>query len=176
LGFRVQGSGIRVQRSGFRVQSSGFKVRGSGFRGSGSRVQGSGFRVQGSGFRVQGAGSGCDEIWAEGHGRVGKRLSFPLFLCCSRSLALFLFLSCSLPRSLFLSLYISFSPSLYLSVALALALSCDGTWAEGHGGVSVRKVGGQHREHRLQIRIHFINVMIRWTGLAPYEFEFNFSR
>ena len=24
----------------------------------------------------------------------------------------------------------------------------------------------------LQVRIHFIIVMIRWTGLAPWEFEF----
>ena len=26
----------------------------------------------------------------------------------------------------------------------------------------------------LIIRIHFINAMIRWTGLAPWEFEFPF--
>jgi len=26
----------------------------------------------------------------------------------------------------------------------------------------------------LQVRIHFIIVMIRWTGLAPWEFEFPF--
>ena len=26
----------------------------------------------------------------------------------------------------------------------------------------------------LLVRIHFIIVMIRWTGLAPWEFEFNF--
>ena len=26
----------------------------------------------------------------------------------------------------------------------------------------------------LLVRIHFINVMIRWTGLAPWEFEFPF--
>ena len=25
-----------------------------------------------------------------------------------------------------------------------------------------------------QVRIHFIIVMIRWTGLAPWEFEFPF--
>ena len=25
----------------------------------------------------------------------------------------------------------------------------------------------------LVVRIHFINVMIRWTGLAPWEFENN---
>jgi len=27
----------------------------------------------------------------------------------------------------------------------------------------------------LLVRIHFIIVMIRWTGLAPWEFEFHFS-
>ena len=27
----------------------------------------------------------------------------------------------------------------------------------------------------LLVRIHFIIVMIRWTGLAPWEFEFPFS-
>ena len=26
----------------------------------------------------------------------------------------------------------------------------------------------------LLVRIHFINVMMRWTGLAPWEFEFPF--
>jgi len=26
----------------------------------------------------------------------------------------------------------------------------------------------------LLVQIHFINVMIRWTGLAPWEFEFPF--
>ena len=29
---------------------------------------------------------------------------------------------------------------------------------------------------KLLVRIHFIIVMIRWTGLAPWEFEFSFSR
>ena len=28
----------------------------------------------------------------------------------------------------------------------------------------------------LLVRIHFIIVMIRWTGLVPWEFEFPFSR
>ena len=27
----------------------------------------------------------------------------------------------------------------------------------------------------LLVRIHFIIVMVRWTGLAPWEFEFPFS-
>jgi len=31
------------------------------------------------------------------------------------------------------------------------------------------------RETSLLVRIHFIIVMIRWTGLAPCEFEFPFS-
>ena len=35
--------------------------------------------------------------------------------------------------------------------------------------------GAEQREFfidNLQVRIHFIIVMIRWTGLAPWEFEF----
>ena len=28
--------------------------------------------------------------------------------------------------------------------------------------------------YNLQVRIHFIMVMIRWTGLAPWEFAFSF--
>ena len=27
----------------------------------------------------------------------------------------------------------------------------------------------------LLVRIHFITVMIRWTGLAPWEFEFSLT-
>ena len=39
--------------------------------------------------------------------------------------------------------------------------------------------GREHRERErfidnLLVRIHFIIVMIRWTGLAPWEFEFPF--
>ena len=35
--------------------------------------------------------------------------------------------------------------------------------------------GGHCRERVLYlVRIHFIIVMIRWTGLAPWEFEFPF--
>ena len=30
--------------------------------------------------------------------------------------------------------------------------------------------------YNLLVRIHFIIVMNRWTGLAPWEFEFPFSR
>ena len=29
-------------------------------------------------------------------------------------------------------------------------------------------------EDNLQVRIHFVIVMIRWTGLAPWAFEFHF--
>ena len=29
-------------------------------------------------------------------------------------------------------------------------------------------------KHNLLVRIHFIIVVIRWTGLAPWEFEFPF--
>ena len=37
--------------------------------------------------------------------------------------------------------------------------------------------GGREREFvidNLLVRIHFIIVMIRWTGLAPWEFKFPF--
>jgi len=40
-----------------------------------------------------------------------------------------------------------------------------------------RKQRGVKREFvidNLLVRIHFIIVMIRWTGLAPWEFEFPF--
>ena len=44
---------------------------------------------------------------------------------------------------------------------------------------SMLPAGMQHRERELFIdnllvRIHFIIVMIRWTGLAPWKFEFTF--
>ena len=34
--------------------------------------------------------------------------------------------------------------------------------------------GGLRFIDNLLVRIHFITVMIRWTGLAPLEFEFPF--
>ena len=40
--------------------------------------------------------------------------------------------------------------------------------AVGEGGAS------GDRSDNLLVRIHFIIVMIRWTGLAPWEFEFRF--
>ena len=45
----------------------------------------------------------------------------------------------------------------------------DGTPGQGAGALE--------REFfidKLLVRIHFIIVMIRWTGLAPWEFEFPF--
>jgi len=36
------------------------------------------------------------------------------------------------------------------------------------------KVGEEFFLDNLLVRIHFIIVMIRWTGLAPWEFEFPF--
>ena len=33
-----------------------------------------------------------------------------------------------------------------------------------------------HQGHNLLVRIHFIIVMIRWTGLAPWEIGFHFPR
>ena len=41
----------------------------------------------------------------------------------------------------------------------------------------VQRSGVKEREiliDNLLVRIHFVIVMIRWTGLAPYEFEFSF--
>ena len=37
-----------------------------------------------------------------------------------------------------------------------------------------RKVGREFFTDNLLVRVHFIIVMIRWTGLAPWEFEFPF--
>ena len=42
-----------------------------------------------------------------------------------------------------------------------------------------KNLGNWEREFltdNLLVRIHFIIVMIRWTGLAPWEFEFSFPR
>ena len=44
-------------------------------------------------------------------------------------------------------------------------------------GVQVPTPPNAEREffiHNLLVRTHFIVVMIRWTGLAPWEFEFPF--
>ena len=43
----------------------------------------------------------------------------------------------------------------------------------------VKGLGVAEREFfidHLLVRVHFIIVMIRWTGLAPWDFEFPFSR
>ena len=52
------------------------------------------------------------------------------------------------------------------------------------GHLLVRRVADAHHPHHLSereffidnllVRVHFIIVMIRWTGLAPWEFEFPF--
>ena len=45
----------------------------------------------------------------------------------------------------------------------------------GPGWSILRHVESGEREFFIDNRIHFIIVMIRWTGLAPREFEFLFS-
>jgi len=52
--------------------------------------------------------------------------------------------------------------------------------ADTRGIVSAQESALAVREEReffvdnLLVRVHFIIVMIRWTGLAPWEFEFPF--
>jgi len=41
-------------------------------------------------------------------------------------------------------------------------------------GVEVRSPEREFSIDNLLVRIHFIVVMIRWTGLAPWEFELHF--
>ena len=57
----------------------------------------------------------------------------------------------------------------------------DEVFDDGHVALPARVVDGSaplpEREFfidNLLVRIHFIIVMIRWTGLAPWEFEFPF--
>jgi hypothetical protein len=54
---------------------------------------------------------------------------------------------------------------------LTLIACCKLTFDER---VLVRRVGKARESSLLTTRIHFIIVMIRWTGLAPWEFEFPF--
>jgi len=42
------------------------------------------------------------------------------------------------------------------------------------GGAPLSKVEREFFIDKLLVRIHFIIVMIRWTDLAPWEFEFPF--
>ena len=49
---------------------------------------------------------------------------------------------------------------------------------QNEAGVDVNALYAQREREKvdnLLVRIHFIIVMIRWTGLAPWEFEFNTS-
>jgi len=39
---------------------------------------------------------------------------------------------------------------------------------------ALRGAKGEFFIDNLLVRVHFITVMIRWTGLAPWEFEFPF--
>ena len=48
------------------------------------------------------------------------------------------------------------------------ASSATAAWSAAPGGERVLFIDN------LLVRIHFIVVMIRWTGLAPWEFEFPF--
>ena len=48
---------------------------------------------------------------------------------------------------------------------------------EGEARAQLRTPTPREREFfidNLLVRVHFIIVMIRWTGLAPWEFEFPF--
>jgi len=90
-------------------------------------------------------------------------------------LSLYFSLSCSL------SLSLSVSPPLSLNLNLSLPLSCSllPTYADALEARAevVRALPYREREFfidNLPVRIHFIGVMIRWTGLVPWEFEFSF--
>ena len=61
-----------------------------------------------------------------------------------------------------------------------LLVSSDAPHPVWGGGGTVELWGERRRERQLFIdnllvRIHFIIIMIRWTGLAPWEFEFFFQ-
>ena len=108
-------------------------------------MQGSGFRVQGAGFRVQGSGSLVQ--------RFRGGLVFKAHRLLNHS-------------------------TLGLRVTNKKKKKVPGSFR-----VAGRApLGGQEgmflREFcidNLPDRIHFIIVMIRWTGLAPWEFEFPFA-
>jgi len=53
-----------------------------------------------------------------------------------------------------------------------LALYVLGGWL--HGPSAAAEVEREFLIDNLQVRVHLIIVMIRWTGLAPWEFEFHF--
>jgi len=111
---------------------------------------------------------------------------YPLSLSLARSLSRARFISLSLPLSLSLSLCLA------LSLSLPLCLSPEPTpLHETQQSVSHAPRTARHdriqwsgtrplqteREFfidNLLVRIHFI-IMIWWTGLAPWEFEFLFS-
>ena len=97
-------------------------------------------------------------------------LSFSLSICPSICLSLSISPPPHPPHPP-LSLFPS-PPSRFLSPSrshcLSLPVSCAGVYGRGHPS---------RREFfidNLLVRIHFIIVMIRWTGLAPREFEFPF--
>ena len=46
----------------------------------------------------------------------------------------------------------------------------------GNKLTSVQRIRGESFIDNLLLRIHLIIVMIRWTGLAPWEFEFPASK
>jgi len=50
----------------------------------------------------------------------------------------------------------------------------DETHREQRERLNLRKTERKFFIDNLLVRIHFIIVMIRWTGLAPWEFEFPF--
>ena len=56
--------------------------------------------------------------------------------------------------------------------AFGVAMAANGSKASAATRACER--GRELFIHNLLVRIHFIIAMIRWTGLAPWEFEFPF--
>jgi len=146
LGFRVQGLGFRVSGFEFRVSGFGFRVSGFGFRVSGFwfRVSGFGFRVSGFGFLVSGFGfrvSGS-KSWKPGRVRGLARAG-------------------SLPSS-------------HSGTERRRGLDPTRARRRARFGTRTRPRAPRHLQREffidnLLVRIHFIIVMIRWTGFAPWE-------
>ena len=82
----------------------------------------------------------------------------------------------SLTHSLSHSLSLSLSHTPYLSVSHCLSLSqaIEADVMERQCWLVPLTLERNFFNVNLLVRIHFIIVMIRWTGLAPWEFEFPF--
>ena len=112
-------------------------------------------------------------------GKGRRRCSLTLSLSLSLTLTLTLSLSHSLT-----ALFLAHAHTHTLSFSDSHALSLAGRGDEGvllrheralpRGGGQGERVIYERDIDNLLVRIHFIIVMIRWTGLAPWEFEFPF--